>query len=413
MNEGGVILSTIRFIHAADLHLDSPFKGMKGLPYKRLKELRESTFKAFNNFIEYTLQAKPDFVLIVGDIYDGEDRSLRAQMKFQEGMEKLNVAGIEVYLSYGNHDHLGGRWTRFELPPNVHVFSGDVETIHSTFNGNEVQITGFSYSERHIRNRVVQQYPIANNPSNFHIGMLHGSIEGNETHAVYAPFTKNDLLSKNFDYWALGHIHVRQNLHEDPPIVYSGNLQGRHRNEQGIKGFYDVELSKSSAELKFVPASALVFDQLQISCIGICHANEWIERCVEEIDAFKAQYGAGIVELSMVEIDSEAAGLFGQSPDEEWLELLREVVENSKLFVWIHSISFTDKASVSLITDVLSLSVLDRINHWTEDEWKIILKDVYQHARGVRYLDVLREDEISTIKTGVARIMATETSEKE
>ncbi|MFD1926987.1 exonuclease SbcCD subunit D [Sporosarcina siberiensis] len=405
-------MSTIRFIHAADLHLDSPFKGMKGLPHKRLKELRESTFKAFNNFIEHILHAKPDFVLIVGDIYDGEDRSLRAQMKFQEGMKKLNVAGIQVYLSYGNHDHLGGRWTRFELPPNVHVFSGDVETIQTAFNGNAVHITGFSYSERHIRNRMVQQYPAASNSADFNIGMLHGSIEGNETHAVYAPFTKNDLLSKNYDYWALGHIHVRQNLHEDPPIVYSGNLQGRHRNEQGIKGFYEVELSKSSAELKFIPASALVFDTLLISCKGICHANEWIERCVEGIDAFKAQYGSGIVELVMVEIDREASDLFDQSPDDEWLDVLREVVEDDALFVWIHSLSFTEDSSLSSITDGLSKSVLEQINNWTEDEWKIILKDVYQHARGVRYLDVLKEHEIRTIKKGVARIMATETSEK-
>ena len=108
-------MSTIRFIHTADLHLDSPFKGMTAMPAERLSRLRESTFTALSKLIDYALESKPDFVLIAGDIYDGENRSLRAQLKFKEGMDKLNSAGIPVFLSHGNHDHLGGKWTRFEL----------------------------------------------------------------------------------------------------------------------------------------------------------------------------------------------------------------------------------------------------------------------------------------------------------
>ena len=144
-------MSKIRFIHTADLHLDSPFKGMTGLPSDYLNSLRNSTFEAFSKLITYALQTKPDFVLIVGDIYDGEDRSLRAQVKFQEGMKKLHEASIPVIISYGNHDHLSGRWTRFELPSNVHVFGGDVEKTQLIVNGTEVYIYGFSYKERHIR----------------------------------------------------------------------------------------------------------------------------------------------------------------------------------------------------------------------------------------------------------------------
>src|SRR5690606_1944349 len=136
----------------------------------------------------------PDFVLIAGDIYDGEDRSLRAQMKFHEGMEKLNEAGIPVFISHGNHDHLAGRWTRFELPPNVHVFRNHVEEARFNVNGQAISIYGFSYKERHIRDRMVDEYPIAQDQDVFHIGMLHGSLAGDETHAVYAPFTKSELL---------------------------------------------------------------------------------------------------------------------------------------------------------------------------------------------------------------------------
>jgi len=210
---------------------------MTGLPTDRLNKLRDSTFAAFTKLIEHAVKTKPDFILIAGDIYDGEDRSLRTQMKFREGMVKLDTAGIPVFISHGNHDHLGGRWTRFDLPSNVHVFDEHVETVRLNVNNQEVLISGFSYKERHVRDKVIDRFPVAEDHDALHIGMLHGSLAGDETHAVYAPFTKSELLAKRYDYWALGHIHVRQQLHESPPIVYPGNLQGRHRNERGTKGF--------------------------------------------------------------------------------------------------------------------------------------------------------------------------------
>ena len=413
MVEGGVQLSTIRFIHAADLHLDSPFKGMTGLPIEQLTHLRESTFNAFTKLIDYALESKPDFILLVGDIYDGEDRSLRAQMRFQESMEKLYTAGIPVYILYGNHDHLGGRWTRFELPPNVHVFGGDVETVQFTINGHEVKVTGFSYTERHVRKVMIEQYPVAIDSDSFHIGMLHGSLAGDETHAVYAPFTKSELLAKHYDYWALGHIHLRQTLHDEPAIVYPGNLQGRHRNEHGIKGFYEVELSKSRTSLTFIPTSAIVFQQLKISCAGISHANEWLEICIEALDSFRAHHGSGIVELTMIDVDSEAFNLFNQSPVDEWLDVLREVVGEREPFVWVQTISFEREGNFAIASSALAQSVLSLMEEWTEDEWKLILKDVYQHARGIKYLDILDDDEIQEIKNSASSILMAEMSKPE
>ncbi|MBO1913488.1 hypothetical protein J4G37_52830, partial [Microvirga sp. 3-52] len=128
-----------------------------------------------------------------------------------------------------------------------------------------------------------------------------------------------------YDYWALGHIHLRQQLHSEPPIVYPGNLQGRHRNERGEKGFYEVNLSKAEAALNFIPSSEIVFERIDISCAGIRHANEWIEICKESIDSFKDKHGAGIIDLTMTDVDLETATMFDQTPVEEWLEVLREV----------------------------------------------------------------------------------------
>ncbi|HEX5564605.1 MAG TPA: DNA repair exonuclease, partial [Sporosarcina sp.] len=335
-------MSTIRFLHTADLHLDSPFKGMTGLPPARLNELRESTFTAFNRFIDYAVETSPDFILIVGDLYDGEDRSLRAQRKFQEGMERLHAAGIPVYLTYGNHDHLSGNWTRFELPPNVHEFSEEVGEVSLTVKGMDVVVHGFSYPTRHVREEMISRFPVAPDSHSFHIGMLHGSLAGNEAHAVYSPFTIGELQSKHYDYWALGHIHQRQQLSEDPPIVYPGNIQGRHRNESGEKGFYEVELSKTHATLSFVPTSVVHFGRIQIPCVNIRHANEWLAVCEEALLSFASEHGPSVVDVEIMNLDDETAAFFAQTAENVWLDTIREVMDGNEPFVWVQRLSVTN-----------------------------------------------------------------------
>ena len=183
-------MAQVRFIHTADLHLGSPFTGVSGLASAQRKRLADSVYVAFDTLIDYTLKEKPDFMLIAGDIYDGEDRTLRAQYKFQKGMERLNEAGIPVVISHGNHDHLGGGWKRFDLPANVHVFNDEVSSHSLTISGNKVTVTGFSYGERHVKEARILEFPQADETSAYHIGMLHGSMDGDSSHAVYAPFRK-------------------------------------------------------------------------------------------------------------------------------------------------------------------------------------------------------------------------------
>ncbi|KXH79300.1 DNA repair exonuclease [Sporosarcina sp. HYO08] len=404
-------MSTIRFIHTADLHLDSPFKGVTELPARRLHALKESTFKAFQNVVNYAVQTKPDFVLIVGDIYDGEDRSLRAQLKFFEGMKQLHEAGIPVILSYGNHDHLDGKWTRFELPENVHTFGPEVETYTFDVNGKQVSIHGFSYGKRHIREAMIAHYPVAEMNEVIHIGMLHGSIAGDESHAVYAPFTKSELLSKHYDYWALGHIHLRQSLHESPPIIYPGNIQGRHRKEQGMKGFYEVELSKTNATRQFVPASSLVFDRLDVSCEGIRHVNEWLAACELAVETFQRQTGAGIVELRMIDVDEEAMQLFSQHTKDVWLETIRDYIESAEPFVWIEQLSFFEQHPSQTTLSPLAKSVLQVMEDWNSDDWNDVLHDVYQHIHGVKYLPNLQEEDLEAVQMQAKSLFIKELAE--
>lgn len=404
-------MTNIRFLHTADLHLDTPFKGMAQFPAEQFAILKESTFQAFSNFIAYAVRTKPDFIVIVGDIYDGEERSLRAQLKFQEGMKLLQKAEIPVYLSYGNHDHLKGNWTRFELPENVHVFNGEVEGKSLQVRGETVNLYGFSYPERHVRQAMIDLYPVAENDA-FHIGLLHGSVDGDETHAVYAPFTKAALLSKRYDYWALGHIHKRQHLQTEPPIVYPGNLQGRHRNERGVKGFYDVTLSKTSSDLTFIPASAIVFENVPVSCQGIRHAGEWFDLCEDVLHAFTEQVGAAVVSLQMVDVDAEADALFQQTSEEEWLFALRDRFQHHSPLLWIRAIQFERQVIENDASEILLNPVMETMEHWGKEDWETLLSDLYQHTRSMKYLERLTAEEVEEIQMEVEKSLRIELSER-
>jgi exonuclease SbcD len=390
-------MGDIRFIHTADLHLGSPFTGMRGLHPDRWKKLKDSTLDAYDRLIDYAVKEQPDFLLIVGDIYDGEDRSIRAQHRFQQGMQRLSEAGIPVVLSHGNHDHLGGRWTRFELPKNVHVFGDSVSQIRLSTRSGKAVITGFSYGQRHVKEPMIRHYPAAEDKDAVYIGMLHGSLEGDTAHAVYAPFTKQQLLSKNYDYWALGHIHLRQELHMNPPIVYPGNLQGRHRRERGEKGFYDVRLSGSTAQLDFISASVIQFDAIQIDCSGILHMNELLDACVSEAQNFIEQSGSGIVELKLANMDEKAVELVKETAEEELLEALRESFGQLEEFVWIQSVSFDEVAARDELTP-LEEEIMSVMAGWQLSDWKEVLKDLYRHPKGSRFLAALDETKTAEIQ---------------
>ncbi|MGG0655193.1 metallophosphoesterase family protein [Rummeliibacillus pycnus] len=388
-------MSSIRFFHTADLHLDSPFKGMSELPEKGFEKLRNSTFEAFLTLIQKAIEEKPDFVLIVGDIYDGEERSLRAQKIFQSGMEQLSEHQIPVIISYGNHDHLKGKWTRFSLPENVFVMPKETTRFVLNVRDIQVKIYGFSYPERHVPQAMIDTYPIATEQNAVHIGMLHGSLQGNTSHDVYAPFTIDELLSKNYDYWALGHIHKRQVLHTDPPIIYPGNIQSRHRKEQGVKGFYDVTIANFAADCTFIPTSAIVYEKIEVDCGNLIHANEVLRVCGQAIEDFRKQYGAGVVWLELTNIDQKGMSLFEDSSVAEWLEVIREQEEEYTPFIWVQALEI-DKYTVDTYEPTIATeSVIQVLNEWDPQHLKEVVKDLYQHPKGSRYFEELTNEELN------------------
>lgn len=401
-------MSTIRFFHVADLHLDSPFKGLFGLPEQNLKKIRESTFEAFDKIIRKAVEEKPDFLLIVGDIYDGENRSLQAQRRFQTAMETLFHHNIPVIVSYGNHDHLSGSWTRFALPSNVYELPAETSIVQLKIRGQQVNVYGFSYKERHVTTSMIDTYPVALDQDIIHIGMLHGSEAGDTTHAVYAPFKKEQLLKKNYHYWALGHIHKRHFIHQNPPIVYPGNIQSRHRKEQGVKGFYDVTLSQTEVDLTFVPTSAVVYSTVEVDCSNVLHANELLTKCEEALAISRQEYGASVVELHLINIDEQAGSLFEHASIEAWLETIREAEEHVEPMCWVQKLTLETSTVPTYEPTVATDSVINLIEQWGIPEWKNVLKDLYQHAGGARFVEPLTEQDIEQLKINTQALLVDE-----
>ncbi len=388
-------MATIRFIHSADLHLGSPFVGMKGLGHEQWKYLEDSTLTAFDRLIARALETRPDFVLIAGDIYDEEERNLRAQQRFQKRMETLEQANIPVFVSHGNHDHLGGSGAAFELPDNVHVFKEQVENIELTVRGATVRIAGFSYGRRHVTEAVIESYP-EGQPGIVQIGMLHGSEASNTEHAVYAPFRKEQLLSKNYDYWALGHIHKRQCLSHHPPIVYPGNLQGRHRKEAGPKGFYEVTLADGHADLQFMAVETVRFEQLDIDCSEVRHMNELFALCSEQVRTHEAE--GLIAHITLCGLEEQTARMLEEIPESELLETMREAVEGNGRFIHIAALSI-EYAAKQYELSPFGKQIARRLESWRSEEWKQALQELYNHPQSGRFLPLLDDELQQELRT--------------
>jgi DNA repair protein SbcD/Mre11 len=332
-------MEKIKFLHTADLHLDSPFSGLKNLPQSIFTRIKNSTFIAFERIIQIAIEHKVDFIIIAGDVYDREHRSVLAQTKLRKGFEKLAEYGISVFISHGNHDHLGGDWQSINWPENVNFFKeGKVDML--PFEKNEqtrVHLYGFSYTQRAVVENKTREY-IKVPGAKYHIGILHGALEGNTEHDRYAPFTKNELLEKDFNYWALGHIHQRQILHEQPYIIYPGNIQGLHRGEKGDKGCYLVEIEEHNTKIQFFQTNSIQWDTAELDITELQRFDELLFVCEREKEAIRKGHNAVMLRLKLIGHGPLHQELQDASLVEELLDYLQEGEDAEEIFIWVDSI---------------------------------------------------------------------------
>lgn len=227
-------MSDFKFLHVADVHLDSPLLGLARYEGVPVDEVRLATRTALTNLVDLAIVENVAFVVIAGDIYDGDWPHFGTGLFFCAAMGRLEKAGIEVYLLYGNHDAQSVLTKKLPLPPNVHVFpTNKAKTFVHAATGTALH--GRSYKDRDTRENLAAQYPTAVEGA-FNIGVLHTALGGRPHHASYSPCSVPELCAKGYQYWALGHVHDFEVVFNSPYIVFPGNLQGRSIRECGPKG---------------------------------------------------------------------------------------------------------------------------------------------------------------------------------
>ncbi|GFZ26645.1 metallophosphoesterase family protein [Lactobacillus corticis] len=228
----------MKFLHLADAHLDSPFLGLSFLPSKAFDQIYQASDQSFEKLIDLAVNEQVDLVLIAGDTFDSSRPSPRSQLFFAQQIARLTEHQIQTVMIFGNHDHMRASDLLVKPSPYFKLL-GDGEEIEKTSfttkDGFAYDVVGFSYLNNHITEDLVSRFP-EKTPGVYTFGLAHMQEAASQN--VYAPFTMSELQDLNYDYFALGHIHKRQILSQEPWVVYPGNIQGRHIKETGPKGAY-------------------------------------------------------------------------------------------------------------------------------------------------------------------------------
>lgn len=387
------------FVHAADLHLDSPFTGITAQSDQVGNILFTATFKAFENLLDLCIEKQVDFLLVSGDVYDSVDRSLRAQLRFRDGLARLTAAGIQAFVVHGNHDPLDGWSASIDWPHGVHIFAGtEVEPIVVSKDGKRiVTIHGISYMHQDEKRNLAKHFK-KNDNRLFHIGLLHCNAGNNKEHVLYAPCDLQDLMDAGMDYWALGHVHKKCILSENPCIVYSGNTQGRSIRETGERGCYLVTVdSNGQPHPEFHPIDAARWYVRRIAIDGLSTINE-LDTALSDACHSMREDSNGLPVFARI-ILSGRGRLYDvlrvPGAIHELTERLREQELSESPIVWIEKIKNTCRPDIDieerkkipdLLGDVLRISAEIRNTPGLSETLADPLKALYTHSKGRKFL---------------------------
>lgn len=402
-------MTSFRFIHCSDLHIDSPFKGLGSVRPELAARLRDSTFQAFQNIVDLAIREKVDAVVIAGDIYDGADKSLQAQLKFRRGLKELADACIPCFIAHGNHDPLDSRFSRLEWPELATVFSGKSVEGHTLQRNGKIlaNIFGISYPTREVKENLALKFPDSAKEG-FAIGVLHANVGHNPNHDDYAPCSLEDLVSRKMDYWALGHIHGFKILRDqDPAIVYPGNTQARHKNEAGRKGCCLVTLhADSPPDIQFVATDTVRFvaDSLRLDdAKSIDDVLQSLQTRCESI-ASTAEGRDILIHLSLTGRTQAHAELKQSGNVETLSEEIQSCFDGQTPAVWINLTLNTQgtydvenlRQGNDFIADLLALYE-ESDNDESLDDLKEVLKPMLEDWKGRKYLDAISGQDLQDL----------------
>jgi DNA repair exonuclease SbcCD nuclease subunit len=261
-------MADFRFLHAADIHLDSPLHGLARYEGVPLEEVRGATRAAFDRLIQFAIDQAVDFVVIAGDLFDGDWRDMGTGLYFARAMGRLAKADIPAFTLQGNHDAASVLTKALPWPRSVSIFPSKAAASFR-LDRLGVALHGRSFPTQHVYDDLAAAYPAAD-PDRFNIGVLHTALSGVEGHQPYAPTSVEALQAKGYDYWALGHVHDFHHLGEGAPVVFPGNLQGRNIRETGPKGAVLVEVhDRTVSAVRFFPLHVLQWERVRVDCTGM------------------------------------------------------------------------------------------------------------------------------------------------
>jgi exonuclease SbcD len=336
-----------KFIHAADIHLDSPLLTLDAYEGAPVGEIRGATRRAFENLVQTAVDEKVAFVLIAGDLYDGDWKDYNTGLYFVSQMGKLREAGIPVFVVAGNHDAASTISKSLRLPENVRLFPAD-QPVSFRMEDQDVALHGQSFGSPAVTTDLSRSYPAAV-AGCFNIGLLHTCVNGREGHAPYAPCTLDGLRDKGYDYWALGHVHQREVLLDDPWVVFAGNTQGRHARETGPKGCVLVSVGNSErASLDFRPLDVVRWEIAAIDAGAAERGYDVVDRFRETLSALLAR-NPDVLSVARVVIDGETSAHNELLADpERWVNEIRSVaLDEGGSRVWVEKVKLRTRPRVA------------------------------------------------------------------
>ena len=407
-------INSFKFVHAADLHLDSPFKGITTDNEAIGKILHSATFDAFDALINLCIKEQVNFLLIAGDVYDGFDRSLRAQLKFRDGLARLAGHNIYTFVDQGNHDPANSQSAAIEWPDKVHIFDSS-KAESKIFNGENndeptALISGISHGKSNEIQNLTKKFS-RKDAGIFHIGLLHCNTGSNTGHDPYAPCELSELIELGMEYWALGHVHERKILSTDPYVVYSGNTQGRNIREQGERGCYLVSVRNMFVEdIRFCALDAVRWLRVDVNIENMETIDELEKALYDNI--IKICVDSDNVRAFVLRVNINGSGslykeLQKENTVQDLLEHMREFFISDNPYIWVQGMNVNCRPEIDMEIlkkrgDFLSqvLKIADNINVQETDAATLIkpvLSDLFENRRIKEVLAELSQDEMDVI----------------
>lgn len=360
-----------RFIHAADIHLDSPLRGLERYEGAPAEQIRAGSRRALERLVSLALSERVDFLLIAGDIYDGNWPDHNTGLFFVKQMARLAEQEIPVILISGNHDAESKMTRSLRLPP--HVIRLDAQRPETArcdrLSDLRVAVHGQSFAHPKVVENLALAYPAAVSHW-YNIGLLHTSLTGSEQHDSYAPCTVGDLERLRYDYWALGHIHKREAIAAQSVICFPGNLQGRSIRETGAKGCQLVKVDdQGQTHSEFVPLDVMRWEHCRVERDEPGELDDWLVVFQQQLNQLQERHAGLPLALR---VTFAGAGLNDSTFGDDWRQVIQEVrgaaITETNGNCWIEKV-------IRQVDRSAQHQAADRID-WDQGPWAEVLRIV-------------------------------------